>query len=94
MPASSTAGINATHCVLTIENSSLNANFESLESKLCGKIIAVKTYFIDELCSLKNETTINKEPDCNVNTEETTTLKNKIKLLEHENKLLQDDVTN
>ena len=88
------AGINTTPRVLTIGNSSLKAKFESLESKLCGKIIAMKSYFIDELRSLRNETNINKEQDCNINTEETTTLKNKIKLLELENKLLKDDVTN
>ena len=43
---------------------------------------------------LKNETNINKEQDCNINTEEATTLKNNVKLLELENKLLKDHVTN
>ena len=86
--------IKTTLRVLTIGNSSLNAKFESLESELCRKIIATKSYFIGELRSLKNETTINKEQDCNINTEETTTLKNKIKLLELGNKLLKDDVNN
>ena len=42
----------------------------------------------------KNETTINKKQNCNFNTEETSILKNKIKLLELEKKLLKDDVTN
>ena len=79
------AGINTTPRVLNIGNSSMNAKFESLESK---------SYFIDELQLLKNETTINKEQDCNINTEGTTTLKNKRELLELENKLLKDDVTN
>ena len=88
------AGINTTPRVLTIRNSSLNAKFEPLESKLCGKIIAMKSYFIDELRSLINEATLNKEQNCNISTEETTILKNKIKLLELENKLLKDDVTN
>ena len=46
--------------------------------------------FIDELQSLKNETTIHKEQDCNINTEEISTLKNK----SNENKLLKGDVTN
>ena len=54
----------------------------------------MKSYFTDELRSLKNETTINKEQDCNINTEETTTLKHKIKLLELENKLLKDVIAN
>ena len=94
LPATPMAGINTTPRVLTTGNSSLNAKFESLESKLYGEIIAIKSYFTDELRSLKNETTINKEQVCDINTEETTTLKNKIKLLELENKLLKDDITN
>ena len=88
------ARINTTPRVLTTGNSSLNAKFESLESKLYGKIIAIKSYFKDELRSLKNETTINKEQVYDINTEKTTTLKNKKKLLELENKLLKDDITN
>ena len=87
------AGINTPPRVLTIGNSSLNAKFESLESKLYGEIIAIKSYFTDDLRSLKNETNINKQQVCDINTEETTTLKNKIKLLELENKLLKDDIT-
>ena len=94
LPATPMAGINTTPRVLIRGNSSLNAKFESLESKLHGEIIAIKSYFTDELRSLKNETTINKEQVCDINTEETTTLKNKIKLLELENKLLKDDITN
>ena len=69
-------------------------NFNFVEPKLCEKIITMKSYFTDELRSLKNETTINKEQDCNINTEETTTLKHKIKLLELENKLLKDVIAN
>ena len=72
----------------------MNAKFESLESKLYGEIIAIKSYFTYELRSFKNETTINKEQDCDVNTEEPTTLKNKIKLLELESKLLKDNIIN
>ena len=93
MPGTPIAGINTTPHVLTAGNSSLNVKFESLESKLYGEIIAIK-YFTDELRSLKNETTISKEQVCDINTEETTTLKNKIKLLELENKLLKDDIIN
>ena len=94
LPATPMVEINTTPRVLTTGNSSLNATFESLESKLCGKIIAMKSYLIDEFQSLKNETNIKKEQDCNINTEEATTLKNKMKLLEIENKLLKNDVTN
>ena len=74
LPATPMAGINTTR-VPTTGNSSLNAKFESLESKLYGEIIAIKSYFTDELRSLKNETTINKEKVCDINTVETTTLK-------------------
>ena len=81
LPVTPMARINTIGRVLTIENSSLRAKFELLESKLFGEIISVKSYFIDELRSLKNEISINKEQDCNINTEEITTLKNKIKLL-------------
>ena len=49
------AGINVTSPVLTIENSSRKTKLESLKSKLLRKIIAMKSYFIDELWSLKNE---------------------------------------
>ena len=94
LPATPMVGINTTPRVLTTGNSSQNAKFESLESKLYGEIIAIKLYFTDELRSLKNEKTINKEQVYDINTEETTTLKNKIKLLELENKLLKDDITN
>ena len=93
-PATLMAGINTAPRVLNIGNSSLNAKFEYLESEQCGEIIEMKLYFIDELRSLKDETTINKKLGCNINIEETTTLKNKIKLLEPENILLKDDVTN
>ena len=59
----------------TIGNSSLNVKSESLKSKLCGDVMIMKSYFIDELSSLRNEATINKKQDCNINIEETTTLK-------------------
>ena len=89
LPATLMCGINTPPRVLSTGNSSLNAKFESLESKLYAEIIVIKSYFTDEFRSLKNETTINKEQVCDINTEETTTLKNKIKLLELENKLLK-----
>ena len=40
---------NTTPRVLSIGNSSLNAKLEALETKLCGKIMAMKSYFMDEL---------------------------------------------
>ena len=40
------------------------------------------------------KTTVNKTQDSSINTEEATTLKNKIKLLELENSFLKNDVIN
>ena len=76
------ARINITPCVLTRGNSSLNTKFESLESKLCREITTIKSYFIDKLRPLKNETTITKSG---------TAISI---LLELKNKFSKDDVTN
>ena len=75
-----------------MENSSLNAKLESLESKLCGEIMAMKSHFMDELRSLKQESPVKIKRDNEI--EEVTTLRNRIKLLEIENQLLKDDVSN
>ena len=83
---------NITSRVLSIGNSSLNAKLEALETKLCRKIIAVKSYFQNELRSLKLKAPVTKKLD--YNQYETTASKNKIKLLELENQLLKCDVSN
>ena len=93
MSANPKAGINTAPRVVTIRKFSLDDKFESLESKLYRKIMATKSYFIDVLRSLKNNTIVNKKQDCNIITEESTTLKNKIKLLGLASKLLKGDVT-
>ena len=59
--------------VLSIGNSSLNARLEALETKLCGQIMAMKSYFMDELRSLKEEAPVTKKRD--YNQYETTALK-------------------
>ena len=51
-----------------------------------------KSYFMDELQSLKQETPVTK--NWNYNQNETTALKNRINLLELENQLLKCDVSN
>ena len=51
-----------------------------------------KSYFMDELQSLKQETPVTKNRNYNQN--ETTALKNRINLLELENQLLKCDVSN
>lgn len=48
----------------------------------------MKSYFIGEVGSLKTETAISKKQGLNINIQETTILKNKIKLIGPENKLL------
>ena len=83
---------NITLRVLSIGNSSLNAKLEALETKLCRNIIAVKSYFLNELRSLKLKAPVIKKLD--YNQYETTASKNKIKLLELENQLLKCDVSN
>ena len=60
---------------------------EALETKLCGKILVMKSYFMDALRSLIQEVPLTKKPD--YNQDERTALKNKIKLLELENQLLK-----
>ena len=65
---------------------------EALETKLYGKIMAMKSYFMDELCSLKQEAPVTKERDHNQ--DKTTPLRNRIKLLELENRLLKCNVFN
>ena len=54
----------------------------------------MKSYFIDKLPSIKNEIIISNVQDCNINIENTITVKYKIKLLEPKNKLSKADVTN
>ena len=53
LPATPIVGPNTTPRVFSIGNSFLNDKLEALETKSCGKIIAMKSYFMDELRSLK-----------------------------------------
>ena len=92
LPATPLTQSNTTPRILSLENSSLNAKLESLESKLCGKIMAMNSHFMDELRSLKQESPVKIKRDNEI--EEVTTLRNRIKLLEIENQLLKDDVSN
>ena len=92
LPANQIVELNTTLYVLSIGNSSLNARLEALETELYRKIMAMKSYFMDELRSLKQEAPVTKERDHNQ--DKTTPLKNRIKLLELENRLLKCDVFN
>ena len=63
---------------LSIGNSSLNVKLDALETKLCGKIMAMKSYFMDEFRSLKHEVSVTKKRG--YNQDEKTVFKNRIKL--------------
>ena len=82
------AGINVT-----------KAQLQSLENKLFGKILAFKSYFMDEILSLNDEIKAYKIND-NVQelstekSEELLLLRGKIEYLESENKFLKDDIFN
>ena len=98
LPPTSSAGSNITPIntqhLLSVNSPSLNTKLESLESKLCGKIMAMESYFIEELQSLKNDKPIFLMRDFSCNIEEKIAMENKIKLLETKNKLLKDDLSN
>ena len=72
---------------------------QNLENKLVGKILAFKSYFMDEILSLKDEI---KAYKINDNVQELSTdkskelilLRERIKYLESENKFLKDDIFN
>ena len=64
---------------LSIGNSSLNVKLDALETKLCEKIMAMKSYFMDELRSLKHAVSVTKKRG--YNQDEKTVFKNRIKLL-------------
>ena len=91
-PSTVIVELNTTLRVLSIGSSSLNARLEALETKLCEKFMAMKSYFMDELRSLKQEAPVTKKWD--YNQDETNALKNTIKLSELENQLLKCDVSN
>ena len=74
LPATQFVEQNTTPRVLSIGNSPLNAKLEALETKLCGKIMAMKSYLMDELRSLKQEAPITKKRD--YNQDEATAMKN------------------
>ena len=66
LPATPSTTANTTPRLFSIDNSTLNSKLESLESKLHGKIVAMKQFFMDELQSLKRETQLLQTMDsCN-----------------------------
>ena len=77
----------------------IKGQLQNLENKLVGKILALKSYFIDEILSLKDQI---KDYKINDNVQELSIEKSKdlillrerVKYLESENKFLKDDIFN
>ena len=72
---------------------------QSLENKLLGKILAFKSYFMDEILSLKNQIKAYKINDngqelSTEKSEDLILLRERVKYLESENKFLKDDIFN
>ena len=61
LPATPIVEPNTILHVLSIGNSSMNARLETLEKKLCRKIMEMKSYFMDELQPLKQEAPVTKK---------------------------------
>ena len=71
--------------------------FQSLEGKLNGKISAIKSHLLDEVCDLKNELKVLKDNYLTENSEsnekeEICVLKHEVKCLEVEHKILRNDI--
>ena len=76
---------------------SFSSQLDSLEANGCDRIMAMKSFFMDELQTIKNETlTSAKLPNTSTSIHHGTldSLETKIKLLETGNKLLKDNIKN
>ena len=81
----------------SVISSSFSSQLDSLEAKLCDKIMAMKSFFMDELQTIKNESLKSakiRNTSNNIDHGTVNSLQTKIKLLENENKLLKDDKKN
>ena len=78
----------------SVISSSFSSQLDSLEAKLCDKIMAMKSFFMDELQTIKNESLKSakiRNTSTNIDHGTVDSLQTKIKLLENENKLLKDE---
>ena len=76
---------------------SFSSQLDSLEANVCDRIMTMKSFFMDELQTIKNETlTSEKLPNTSTSIHHGTvdSLETKIKLLETGNKLLKDNIKN
>ena len=81
----------------SVVSSSFSSQLDSLEAKLCDKIMAMKSFFMDELQTIKNESLKSakiRNTSTNIDHGTVDKLQTKIKLLENENKQLKDDIKN
>ena len=86
-----------TSAVSLNSSSSFSSQLDSLEAKLCDKIMAMKSFFMDELQTIKNESLKSakiRNTSTNIDHGTVDKLQTKIKLLENENKQLKDDIKN
>ena len=78
-------------------SSSFSSKLDSLEAKLCDKIMAIKSFFMDEFHTIKSESLTSakvRNASTNIDYGTVDILQTKIKLLETENKLLKGDIKN
>ena len=81
----------------SVVSSSFSSQLDSVEGKLCDKIMAMKSFFMDELQAIKNESVKSakiRNTSTNIDHGTVDKLQTKIKLLQNENKLLKDDRKN
>ena len=81
----------------SVISSSFSSQLDLLEAKLCDKIMAMKSFFMDELQTIKNESLTSakiRNTSTNIDHGTVDSLQTKIKLLEIENKLLKEDIKN
>ena len=78
-------------------SSSFSSKLDSLEAKLCDKIMAIKSFFMDEFHTIKSDSLTSakvRNASTNIDYGTVDILQTKIKLLETENKLLKGDIKN
>ena len=78
-------------------SSSFSLQLDSLEAKLSDKIMTMKSFFMDELQIIKNDSLKSvkiRNTSTDINHGTVDGLQTKIKLLENENKLMKDDIKN
>ena len=82
---------------LSTSSSDFNTSLQQLENKFCGKMMAIKSYLMDEIYSLKKQKQISQNSskfDENIEQVDNNLVKIRIKLLDNESKLLREEQDN